>query len=517
VTSLWYRDVTLRRQGAVALLTLLIAQSVLSTLVSAQTIIIPSLSVSEAYDSNVFFTPKSLLRPNAKPEDFITRVTPQINMAHTNSLMRGSLSVGGLITRYLRNPDFDYTGLNASGQLDFTSAANKVSQRIISLAIMGTYTFSPSISEGAAITRGGTEVSTGQVLGAALNNGLVPNRVSINRYNFGVTGGYQLTPTTTLGGTYTYSKIFFGNQSGGVNNQLFDTSAHLASTTLSTQISARDTVGATATMSHYNQEQSSGSSGQGSFTTISETLNWRRLWTQELSSSLAAGGIFIPPVGSSLPGQSVTSQFGPTATAIMTYSSFSEGLRAAGSSGPFDSLPSLTGSLNPGGIMTPGAYSVALRYTYNVFPSYAFGAGPTKTHVVGANVTGGVFRNLTAQAGINFFHGSRSNPVTTFDSVAVTGGLGYLMGPVLANLTANWLFFSNSTAQSGGQSQYEFSKKMVMLMFSYAFTSPSQSFFRMGGFGSSAAQGSVEGISAPSGPGTGSSPSGDGSGILRKE
>jgi hypothetical protein len=132
-------------------------------------------------------------------------------------------------------------------------------------------------------------------------------------------------------------------------------------------------------------------------------------------------------------------------------------------------------------------------------------------------VTGGIYRNLTAQAGINFSHGSRSNPVTTFDSVSVTGGLGYLIGPVLANLTGNWLFFSNSTTQSGSQSQYEFSKKMVMLMFSYAFTSPSQSFFRMGGFGSSAAQGSVEGISAPSGPGTGSSPSGDGSGILRKE
>jgi hypothetical protein len=58
---------------------------------------------------------------------------------------------------------------------------------------------------------------------------------------------------------------------------------------------------------------------------------------------------------------------------------------------------------------------------------------------------------------------------------------------------------------------------MVMLSLSYAFTSPSQSFFRMGGFGSTGTQSSIEGISAPSGAGTGSSPSGTGSGILRKE
>jgi hypothetical protein len=56
---------------------------------------------------------------------------------------------------------------------------------------------------------------------------------------------------------------------------------------------------------------------------------------------------------------------------------------------------------------------------------------------------------------------------------------------------------------------------MVMLALSYAFTS--ESFFRMGEFGSTGTQGSAEGTSAPSGAGTGSSPSGAGSGIDRKE
>lgn len=517
MTSLWYRDVTLGRQGTVALFTVLIAQWVLSTLVSAQTLIIPTISASETYDSNVFYTPKSLLNPNDKPEDFITTVTPQINIAHAGSLMRGSLSVGGLITKYLHNPSLDYNGINTAGQLDLKSAANKVSQRIMSLTVRGTYQFTPSMS-GFGATTGGLGAGYGSTSVGAFSSGLVTNRVSMHNYNLGLAGGYQLTPATTLTGTYDYNKISFGNQSGGVDNPLFNTTGHQGSTAISTQITARDTVGATATMSHYIQEQSSASSGQGSFTTIAETLNWSRRWTQRLATALSGGGIVTLPIESTIPGQSVKSQFSPTATASIIYTSFSERLRAAGSSpGPFDGLPSLAGTLSPGGIAAPGQITTALNYNFSVFPSYAFGAGPMKTHVVGVNVTGGITTKLTAQAGMNFSHGSISTPVTTFDSVGLTGGLQYLIGPMLANLTYNWLYFSSSEAQStvGSQSQYQFSKKMVMLSLSYAFTS--QSFFRMGGFGSTGTQGSVEGISAPSGAGAGSSPSGDGSGILRKE
>jgi hypothetical protein len=512
---LWYRDVTLGRQGAVALLTLLIAQWVLSTLVSAQTIIIPTLSVSERYDSNVFYTPKSLLGPDKKPEDFITTVLPQINIAHAGSLMRGSLSGGASVTRHLHNPDLDFTGYNAAGNLDLKDAANKVSQRITSLTVRGTYQYTPA-GNGFAASGGALGTGFGPSAGGALNSGLVTNRTDTHRYTLGLTGGYALTRTTMLSAAYNYNKIFFGNQSGGVNNTLFNTTGHQGSTTISTRISERDTVGASATMSHFIQEQSSGSSGQGTFTTISETLNWSRLWTQQLTTTLGGGGIVTLPVGSSIPGQSVKLQFAPTATALVTYSSFSEALRAPGySPGPFDSLPVLAGSLNPGVIMAPGAYSASMRYTYSIYPNYAFGSGPMNTHLVGADATWGFTPKLAGRVGMNYAHSTRDSPSSTADSLGVSAGASYLIGPVLASLAYNWLYSSNSVDQSLGQSENEFSKKMVMLSFSYAFTS--QSFFRMGGLGSLGTQGPVEGISAPMGAGTGSSPSGDGSEILRKE
>ena len=494
----------MKRQGAVALLTLIIVQLVVSPLVSAQTTIIPSLTVSERYDSNIFWAPKSLLSPGSKPEDFITTVTPQINIAHAGSLMRGSLFGSGLVTKYLHNPSRDFTGYNVGGQLDLADAAHQVSQRITSLTVTGTYRSTPSTT-GFGATGGGLGTGFGSTSGGVLETGQVTNRASRNIYTLGVMGGYQLTGLTTLTAGYNYSKVSFGEQQGGVNNPLFDTTSHRGLTTISTRISPRDTVGATATMSHFIQEDSSGSSGRGTFTTITETLNWSRLWTEQLSTSLSGGGILKLPVGSDIPGQSVKSQFVPTVAATMTYTSFSEELRDAGASqSPFDSLPSLAGSLNPGGIMGPGAYTARMSYRYSLVPSFAFGAGPLKVHVVGINAIGGITSKLSGQVGVNYSHGTRSAPTSTFDTLGATVAARYLLGPVLASLTYSWLFFSREADQSlSSQSlEYEFSKKIVMLSFSYAFTGPL--FFR-------------EGISFPSSVGTGSSTSGDGSGILKKE
>ena len=522
MTSLWYRDVTLGKQGAVALLILLVAQCVLSTLVFsvfAQTSIIPAVTASERYDSNIFNRPKSLLAPGSKPEDFITTVVPQLNIAHTGSLMSGSLTGAGLITRYLNNPSLDFTGYNAGGILDLKNAANRVSQRITSLAVTGTYINTPFTNGfGATNAGGGLGTGFGTTAGGILNAGLVTNRASRQIYVLGVTGGYQLTSTTTLTGGYTYSHVFFGEQSGGANTALFNTTSHQGMTTISTLISARDTVGATATLSHIIQEQSSGGSGQGTFTTISETLNWTRQWTRELDTFLAGGGVIKLPVGSDIPGQSVKLQFVPTVTAVMNYSSFSGGLRDTGSSpGPFDGLPSLAGSLNPGGMMAPGAYTASMSYRYSIFPSYAFGAGPMNSHVVGATVVGGITSKLSGQVGMNLAHSIRSLPSSTSDTIGATITARYLIGPVLASLSGSWLFFSNSTDQTptSQSSEYEFSKKVVLLAFSYAFSS--ESFFSMGEWGSIGRQGSAGGASTPSGTGTGSSPSGDGSGVLRKE
>src|SRR5262249_7659654 len=114
---------------------------------SAQTIIIPALSVSEAYDSNVFYTPKSQLTPGEKPEDFITFITPQISVAHGDQFIRGSLTAGAVIGEYVNNPQLDYTGFNTAGALDLTGLAHReVSRRITTLTLRGTFQYTPTRS-----------------------------------------------------------------------------------------------------------------------------------------------------------------------------------------------------------------------------------------------------------------------------------------------------------------------------------------------------------------------------------
>ena len=211
--SLSYRDVIMRRQGAVALLTLLILfiQWVSSTVASAQTTIIPSLTVSEKYDSNIFFSPKSLLSPGSKPEDFITTVAPQINLSHAGSLGRGSIIGSGLVTKYLNNPSRDFTGYSTSGLLDLTEAAHQVSQRISFLNVRGTYRSIPSTT-GFGAAGGGLGTGFGSTSEGVLETGQVTIRASRQLYNLIVSGGYQLTGLTSLQARYNYSQLSFGEQ-----------------------------------------------------------------------------------------------------------------------------------------------------------------------------------------------------------------------------------------------------------------------------------------------------------------
>src|SRR5262245_19195408 len=62
---------------------------------------IPSLCVSERYDSNVFFAPPT---PGLNRADFVTDVNPQVRVLHNGDYVVGSLDLGGFGETYVRNP-----------------------------------------------------------------------------------------------------------------------------------------------------------------------------------------------------------------------------------------------------------------------------------------------------------------------------------------------------------------------------------------------------------------------------
>src|SRR5688572_6516142 len=69
--------------------------------------IVSSLSVSERYDSNVFFV------PGQNVEDFVTTVSPQVTIEEKARVISGNLQVGAPIASYAHNPGLNYLAASA--------------------------------------------------------------------------------------------------------------------------------------------------------------------------------------------------------------------------------------------------------------------------------------------------------------------------------------------------------------------------------------------------------------------
>ncbi|HPW15433.1 MAG TPA: hypothetical protein PLM97_06805, partial [Nitrospira sp.] len=206
---------------------------------------VPSISVIEQYDSNVFFTPKSLLAPGTKVDDFITVVTPQLNFMQSNSLVKTNLSVGAVVQKFVNNSALDNVGFNASTGIDLSQAVNRILPRMRGARIFGTYMYTPSAPAfGAGSLGGGAGMGGGGFGGGGfgaggvgiagpIDSGLLTQRIRTTMFNAGFANSYSLSPTTDFQTTYTYSQISFGGSftpsttvSGQAQNTVFDTTTH---------------------------------------------------------------------------------------------------------------------------------------------------------------------------------------------------------------------------------------------------------------------------------------------------
>lgn len=539
----WFRS-RIRKGARWAVLSIVALSGVMieAAPVSADTRLFPLISISEQYDSNVFYAPKSVLTPGTKADDFVTFVNPQLVLTHSSATFSGSLTVGGVIGKYINNPDLDFAGVNAATSMDFTQLARRVSSKFTSLSVTGAYQFTPSASAfgGGGVGFGGIGFGSAGTIGSGavgpFDAGLVANRVRISSYTAGANGSYALGPVTNLTFGYTYTQISFGGQfglaSGALENQLFDTSGHTITAGVNRQMSANDALGLTYAYSTFDQ------SGADTFGTHTATGTWSRLWTRELTSVIGGGATLIEPFSDLSTGvaQRVPATVQPTLSAMLSWSSASSALRSASdqaggafggkafvspmlasavssaAAGSTGAMPGLAGSVAPGMILPRGRYNLSLSYNFGVFPSFVAEAGPIVTHVVGAQGTFGLADRLTGQLGLNFARsiGSIRGPQSStfaFDTYGTTAALNYLVtSNLMASLTHTWLNFSDQSPNPGSINNsnqlFEFSKHMVMISFSYVFTQ-TQGFFKRGG---------LEAPTSSSGAGASSSSSGTSSG-----
>lgn len=507
--SLSCRDRFLRiGKYAVISLTLVFVSCWYMSKSSAQQIrVVPSISVLEQYDSNVFFTPKSQLAPGIKADDLITTFTPQLNFMQNSNLLKANLSLGAVVQKFVHNSDLDNVGFNASSGVDLSQAVNRVLPRMKAFRVLGTYRYSPStpafgaggLGGGFGVGGGGGFGMGGVGISGPVDSGLLTQRIRTTMFSAGLADSYSLSPTTDFQTTYTYSQLSFGGSytptsatAAPSSQTVFDTTTHSITAGPSSRITAIDTLTVKYMFTQTSQAQF------GDYTLHSGNVGWGRVWTKELSSSLNGGLTLIEPIPdtSAAGGQRrVPATMFPTGGVSLTYASGSSFLRKLGSDfqevtgtggsssmgGSF--LPLLSGMNMPGGIAAPGSYRITLLYNLGVFPSFVQSAGPIYTHTVSLASAAGITDKLTAQGLLNVARSSFTSETigTTFTTYGTTVSLNYLITPTLtARLSHQWLMFDNQTSGlSAGD--LGFSKHVILLGFTYAYA-PRGDFFRSGAF-----------------------------------
>src|SRR2546428_616588 len=98
------------------------------TTVDADTKVVPSVTVSERYDSNVFYAPQSFV-PNQRLWDFVTVVAPEVKMQQSGRPIEGDLRVGGSANTYVNNPGLNYFSANAAFHLHLDNWISQLMER----------------------------------------------------------------------------------------------------------------------------------------------------------------------------------------------------------------------------------------------------------------------------------------------------------------------------------------------------------------------------------------------------
>ena len=241
-----------------------------------ETHIIPSVTLSERYDSNVFFVQGSNL------EDYVTTVSPQLRVVHRRQLVEGTVGGGLTAEAYVKNPGLNYVAANGSVKLNLDGAMNEL-VRGLGLQISDTFRYSPELPAFAAPTDGG-EIPESSLIG-------IQARRANSYANFGtVAASYAVSPLLSFTSTYDDGRIRFGSPisppTGGIQGSNIDTTFQTVTSGPVFRVSPRDTL----TLHHQYQKGTFDDQGSKSgFSTQGAIAGWTSWVIPTLTASMTGG------------------------------------------------------------------------------------------------------------------------------------------------------------------------------------------------------------------------------------
>ena len=374
-----------------------------------QTRFIPALSVTEAYDTNVFF-----ITSGAHLQDYVTTFTPQIRGEHKSRFLDGAGQISFPASLYVRNPGLNYVSVSTSVNVGLDQLTGLVDKRWkLSVNDFVTYTPQPPAFFSPTPALAGTTASATD-LSAPANfiRGMQAVRANSLINVAGINSQYVFTPVTSLTGSIQHQYMRFGTAFAPVPGQGFFTTHFL---TLGAgpqfQVTPRDTVNVNFNYSHMSFSQPDGFSS--AFDMQGGTVGWSRKFSPKLSAN-ATGGFTVFAGSSSL-------QY--LASGQITYQ---------------ERNTTFIGS-----------------YSRSIFPSFFIAATPLLSQVFSASLIHQFTSKLSANGSLNYAKNEAiGNTDLQFDSYGGSAGLNYAFSKTWS-VSANYTHMVMKNVFSGTNLEFD--------------------------------------------------------------
>lgn len=255
---------------------------------------VPSLCVSERYDTNVFFIPPT---PGVQTADFVTNVTPRLRLNHSGEFASGFLDLAGFGEMYARNPDLNFLGTSDSLSLNLDNSIKRLLPNA-KLQILDAFRYTP-LPPGFSGLVAGTSPGDPANFQNSFAQGFLIQRTNNITNTGSVAMSYATTATTSVEVSYTNGILRWGSspipETGGL---LFDTTTQSGKVAGLARVSELDK----ANVSYvYTRSAFKDASGSSSATPIpvynsnTATVGWARVLTPSLTAEFSGGAIVIYP------------------------------------------------------------------------------------------------------------------------------------------------------------------------------------------------------------------------------
>ncbi len=344
--------------------------------------LVPSIQISEHYDSNVFSAPKDLLQGQT-PEDVVTTVSPQVRGLYTDHehLVKLNAVVGAVGSYYVNNTGLSYVGANVGAILDMSDWLSRWRPGS-RWTVSDTFFYSP---QPPTFLIGGQSGEQANPLVA----GFQAFRTNTSSNSVNTLFELPLSMTVKLTGSYTNSFIDYGTSEVLQATSLISQRAQVYTAGLATQVSMYDTVRVDYTGNEFDQGR------LGTFSARGGTLGWTHRFTPTISLNMSGGAQLVSGKLAEKPFSAKISPFGSLAIHWKDPTTF-----------------------------------IAITYRSSITPSFQFQGAALLNHIVSCNIAQNTpIRHLVGLVGAYYSlaneYGSNSGNAISWNTVSGTAGLQY--------------------------------------------------------------------------------------------